>query len=364
MHSGYLITESFDFKTITKDMVRCGCLVSLPFRLRLGELYRQNFQFRGGDFEIVLKNKFRVPEGMEILQVIKAAKNFETLYTEAIIVVRNLNIKREALERLREWTPEKSDLPPGAADAPYYKAMGALNHFISAYSLATKDILGPRLFNIPDFFNNLKYTLAIYCHPNEEITNNDYNEAFDFPRREINCKQVNFGELQDFTIEKARESISEYLKKQEDFVHYELAFEAKTKMLAMDYIGALLLAVAALEGAHAAFVQYELGYRLPAEIKASPEDFIKELGMSLCNQFTPFILLNEEERPDKELIMKAGQGLKYRNEIMHSLRNKKGQYRIITRTNSEISEAYSAILSVYDCYIRALEKRLKKEHFN
>ena len=148
--------------------------------------------------------------------------------------------------------------------------MGALNHFISAYSLATKEILGPRSFNIRDFFNSLKYTLAIYCQPNEEITDSDYNEAFDFPRCEINCKQGNFGELQDFTIEEAREGFSEYLKKQEDFVHYELAFEAKTKMLAMDYIGALLLAVAALEGAHAAFITYKLGCRLPAEITGIP----------------------------------------------------------------------------------------------
>ena len=85
--------------------------------------------------------------------------------------------------------------------------------------------------------------------------------------------------------------------------------------------------------------------------------------MSLCNQFTPFILLNEEERPDKELIMKAGQGLKYRNECVHSLRNKKGQYRIRTRTNSEISEAYSAILNVYDCYVREARKTVEKRTF-
>lgn len=44
---------------------------------------------------------------------------------------------------------------------------------------------------------------------------------------------------------------------------------------------------------------------------------------------------------------------------MHSLRNRKGQYRIRTRTNNEISEAYSAVLRLYENYISALAARNK-----
>jgi hypothetical protein len=68
--------------------------------------------------------------------------------------------------------------------------------------------------------------------------------------------------------------------------------------------------------------------------------------------------MEQGERPDPELISKAGHGLKMRNEIMHSLQNKRGEYRIRTRSNKEISDAYSAVLKVYEHYISALAKRV------
>jgi hypothetical protein len=366
----YLSSESFDFKNITKEMVRLGFLVRLPFRLNLGELYRQNFHFRGKYFEIVLRNKFRIPEGVEFSKVISAVgKDIEKLFTEAIIVVRNPKISKDFLESLQRYDPGKSDFPLIESGVSIGDAIEALNHFISAYANATNQVIGIRLFNFYDFYEILRCEITIYFLPHEELTDDDYKEAFDFrPEMEFIFKTININpELKEFTIAevaKVKESISDYLKKQEDFIHYKLAFEAKAKMFAGDNIGALLLA-AALEGAHSAFVQNELRSRLHGEIKASLiDDFIRELGMSLCNQLTPFLLLSEEERPDVDLIHKAERGLKYRNEIMHLLRNQKGEYRIRTRSNREINEAYSAVLKTYDYYIRALENRFKKAPYN
>jgi len=364
--SSYIIAKDFKFKTLGREMVRIGFLIDLPFRIRLGELYRHQLKFRGREYDIILHNKFLIPEVTEFYPKISQAVKDESLYTDALVIVRNPQIVLETIEKLQAWTKEEGDeklLDHVASD--YYKdernIREALNHFIIAYSMAIKDARGFRRLSDRDFLKLLRWKIAIFCPANMELTEDHYMTIFKrYKGTNILYMGEGFGEMHDVPIAETKMHIDNHLKEQEDFIHFEIAFEAKTKMLAGDYIGALLLAVAAFEGAHAAFVQNELGSRLPAEIKASTEDFLKELGMTLCNQFTPFLLLSEDERPPKELILKAGKGLKYRNEIMHSLRNRGGEYRIRNRTVGEISEAYSAVLKVYDFYVEALRKRFAK----
>ena len=66
--------------------------------------------------------------------------------------------------------------------------------------------------------------------------------------------------------------------------------------------------------------------------------------------------MDPAERPPQELIDGAATAVKYRNEIMHALRNSSGGYRIRTRTNAELSDAYSAALKLFDYYRKALER--------
>ena len=149
-----------------------------------------------------------------------------------------------------------------------------------------------------------------------------------------------------------------------DFYFYELAFEAKAKMASADYIGALLLAVAALEGAHGAFVTSALESKLPSgrtgEDKNLEDNFIKELGFSLCNKLSPYLFMDVANRPTDEVIQKVATAVKYRNEIMHALRNSAGQYRIRTRNNAELTDAYSAALRLYDLYRGAMEELISQ----
>jgi hypothetical protein len=86
------------------------------------------------------------------------------------------------------------------------------------------------------------------------------------------------------------------------------------------------------------------------------ENYIRELGFSLCNKTTPYLLMDPAERPTQVLIDGAATAVKYRNEIMHALRSSSGGYRIRTRTNAEISDAYSATLQLFDHYRKLLER--------
>jgi hypothetical protein len=131
-------------------------------------------------------------------------------------------------------------------------------------------------------------------------------------------------------------------------------------MVSGDYIGALLLAVAALEGAHGAFVTSVLESKLPSgrtgDDKNLEDNFIKELGFSLCNKLTPYLFMDSTDRPTDETIQKAAIAVKYRNEIMHALRNSAGQYRIRTRTNVELTDAFSGAMTLYEFYRGTIDR--------
>jgi len=164
------------------------------------------------------------------------------------------------------------------------------------------------------------------------------------------------GELFDLEPETI-ELIGPALTLQRDFIFYEYAFESKAKMIAGDYTGALLMAVTALEGAHAAFVERAIRDRLPQDADENlPGEYLRELGMTLCNQLTPYLFMDDEDRPTREVIRGVATGIKFRNEIIHSTRSRRGQYRSRLRTDKELSDAYSSVLKAYECYRVAVEK--------
>ena len=123
------------------------------------------------------------------------------------------------------------------------------------------------------------------------------------------------------------------------------------------------MAVAALEGAHAAFLSDVFTDKLPGGNNDTNRKIIAEylrlLGMSGCNKLTPYLFMEKDEQPEAKTIKMAGKGLTYRNEIMHELRNM-SDYKHRLRTNEDISEAYSAVLMVYECYRIEVEKRNKE----
>jgi len=358
----YFTSDNFDFKIITKEMIRFGFLIKLPFRIRLGCFYRQQFEYKGNNFEIILYNKIAFPKGTELHKVLLSGKSFNSLWTEAFIIIKNPQIEDDIIEKLKQWESSEESIPPNNPMKSIFLSMEALNHFITAYSTATNQLFGGsalRVFRTYDFIDSLYLDVQIYYPAEEKITDEDILKVFNLKfEREFVTTGTSTGELYDLENDKITEVISQHMRRQENFIHYELAFEAKTKMVAGDFKVALLLAVAALEAAHSAFIQGELWKRLPEDSQATPEDFIKELGMTLCNDISPFLFLSDEERPPTDLIQKARNGIKYRNEIMHALQNRKGEYRIRNRTNKDISEAYSAVLKVYSYYVKAIEKRL------
>ncbi len=365
VRQAYITSDEFDFASTREENVRFGFVLDLPFRIRLGDLYRHSFSFRGKAFEVVLHNKYSIPPGTTYEQVFRDRRSYSDLWSSVLVIVSQPQVSPEALDAVRRWVPKEGETPPIGGHGSTFAAMEALNNFLVAYATGAKQLFGGkplRLLTTNDLMDLERWEITILCDPNEELSDDDCLGAFNIKvdRHFVSSGAIT-GHLDDLPIAATRISIDEHLQLQESFMHHKLAFEAKSKMVIGDYIGALLLAVAALEGAHAVFVQQELTQRLPETERDLPEEFMRELGMSLCNRLTPYLLMNKEERPSHEVVMQAGHGLKIRNEIMHSLRNRKGQYRVETRSNKAISEAYSAVLGLYEKYLSALAARSKKE---
>ena len=364
-HSTCLTSDSFDPHTASATDVRFGFVVHLPFRLRVGTWYRDSVVAQNRHFTFWLLNRIPIASGKPAGLQLPPEKSFSDLWTEALLVLEDPAVSEESLKPLRESLPGATNQNYPRPSGEMFHAMEALNHFIIGYATATKQLLGGaplRVFRTIDFFDFLRWDVTILGSRNEAITDETARMIFDLrPDREVRAIGSITGDIDDLPTDMLAQ-IHKAIDLHQDFIFYEYSFEAKSKMVAGDYVGALLMAVAALEGVHAAYVHQALASKLPPDADASlPDDFLRELGMTLCNQLTPYIFMEVDQRPSADLIGQAERAIKFRNEIMHSLRNRRGMYRTRTRTNRELSEAYSAVLKLYECYRSAFEQHAYPE---
>jgi hypothetical protein len=218
-----------------------------------------------------------------------------------------------------------------------------------------------RLTNM-ELFDSMKCEIA-YVGRFGQVPN--WSECFKFADScgSIVLQQVHgdFGDLPLTLLEGIKRSLD--LK--HEYIFYEFALDAKTRMANKDYVAALLYSVIALEGAHAAMLRLGLQSRfmhiLDEEernkvVESRVADLLRTEGLFVLNQLTPFLFMEENERPSANEINACATGITMRNAIMHSIR-KKGRYRLRQWSNREITDAYSDVLAVYNKYVRAIEAR-------
>lgn len=356
-HSTCVVSNDFDLASARPSDVRFAFVIHLPFRLRLGDWYRHSLNVGSRHFTLCFLNRVSIPENTS--PTAHPQVPFAQQYTEALVVLENPRVQDDALLAIRSaGSPEAIKEYPRSPSESFH-AMEAINHFVIGYGTAAGQVFGGsplRLFRTHDFTDHLRWEITVLGPSQEPLSDDDARQLLDLkPDREIGMVTTFTGELGDLpqaTLRLIRGSIEHH----RDFLFYEFAFEAKAKMVTGDYVGALLMAVAALEGAHAAYVTEVLAGRLPTDAgRQLTSDYLRQLGMSLCNKLTPYIFMDVAVRPSPDLVAQADKALQYRNDIMHALRNRSGEYRRRTRTNKELSDAYSAALRLFDCYRAAFE---------
>jgi hypothetical protein len=358
--------NDFDFTKATEADVCFAFIVRLSFRLRVPNFYHCHFVSQHGEYDLWVKNRaMETTEPMMWLHALhRAGGKIDDLWSTVAVMPNRVRLTPEELESLRTCHGDMNKVAlVERVNKNLWPAMQALNAFIIGYHTTTGELFGGtalQTLTVHEYMDALTTEVVLIGVPMSYWTEATIGELFEIKaEREVRLTASLTGDMFDLPAERLA-PISQAIARINTFYFYELAFEAKAKMVNSDYIGALLMAVAALEGVHGAYVTHVLGDKLPAgrtgDDAKLEENYIRELGFSVCNKTTPCLLMDPAERPTQVLIDGAATAVKYRNEIMHALRSSSGGYRIRTRTNAEISDAYSAALQLFDHYRKALER--------
>jgi hypothetical protein len=367
----FTVPDELDLSTVGAGFVRTAFIVRLPFRVRTGQLFKLTMD---SGFEVVSRNKIDIPHGttldamQKLMWIDKRIRPREEFYTEAMIIDRTPRVDEATAKRIVDWLQkEGTDAMPGH-EYRYFDSLTSLNDAIVAYHSATGLLFGgkvvERLTN-NQYFEHLCYVHTVLAPPACRFTDQDILQIFD-ARAEREFIQVGG----QFTLELADvptsqlDAIGNYLPLHRRFLFYQFALDAKTKMVEQDSVSAILFAAVALEGAHAVLLQLCLGNRLAGQV--SDEDkraklaeqkankLLLEVGFSEMVEMTSLFFLEETDRPKLTDVEACKLGISIRNEIMHALA-KKGQHKLRNRTNSQISTAYSNMLTLYDHFIKIIE---------
>lgn len=347
------VSEGIDLKAISKRNVKQAFVVNLPFRLKIGKELKLRFKI-DEKVLVVFRNNIDIPDKATWEEMYLKFIRWEKLWTRVLILLESPSFNDADLKATME--SGQINLTDNS-----FTALQILNRAILAYSTATKEIFGGnpiQLLSDIEFFKYLEWKIDFVVHEEELIEDSNIDELFNLtPEKRWIVGGQYYGTMEDLP-KNIIDNIDSYIEKTQMNIFYEFAFIAKSKMVERDFTGALLMAVVALEGVHAAYLRkyltgklHELGNKAPGLIS----DFLREQGFYMLIQVSPYLFLPERFRPEKEVIENCLKGVTMRNSIMHALTDSKGKYKVRGYKNIDISNSYSAVLEVYDCFVKAFE---------
>ena len=359
------------------SQVNHGYVLTLPFRIRTGKFFVLNIS---DSFDVIFRNHLDIPLGTSsetvhnLMWEGKRLRPPEQFYTEVLILDKKPPVPPELRDALRSFvnSPGGEDMPK--VEARHFKALSSLNDAIVGYHHATNSLfggspierLGPHAF-----FWRLRYLHTIVCPVDYQLSQNEFLEILD-EHREPDM-QV-FGQFMadglDDVPDTQLEEMQRYTARHRTFIFYQFALDAKSRMVAQDYVSAVLFAVIALEGVHSVLLQMRLNRYLDDSItdkdararraESMTKRLLKDVGFSETLEMTSLLFLDPADRLSENAIQECKFGITIRNEIMHAL-VKKGQYRLRNRTHKQISDAYSSVLRVFKHFATLVERDTEEE---
>lgn len=329
-------------------------MLRLPFRFRTGKLYR--FQVTGENpFEVWILNRFLIPEDSDHndwLPRLHATgiNGYSPLWSEAIVFVPDPHVSEEVIDALRKG---EAKIP---SEKNLFRTQAAFNEFICAYATAANNLFGGaplRMLTDMEFFDSLYVEAAFLSPPGYDITSKDIDGMFSWkPEREfVKIGGQLSGGLADLpattlaTVGQAHQNFREH-------AFYEIAFKAKTEMVGLDPIVAIILASAALEGVHAELLRRATKGKISDGLMSK---MLREQGIHTLIQITPRLFMPEDERPNDETIRRCVDALEKRNAIIHA-KMSGGRYKMRGYTFDVLSNAYSAVMEMYNSLLKFVSR--------
>lgn len=361
MYSGLVFRwpDGISIEAVTKSHIRFACWIKLPFRIRTGAFYQMSLNYEAG-VEIWIHNRFAIPAGadhMELRSKRGATKlaGFEDYWSEALIIWTPPEIEDGFLDKIRR------EEPVGAPIELSFIAKRALNEFVCAYGTTLNSPFSGaplRILSDEAFFDAVYAEPVVVIPPNSKLSIEQITEIVNWrPARDARVTGKLIGAVDDLPAEKTA-AIGGVLDKVRDHLFYELAFMAKSQAVAFDDpITAIVLACAAMEGAHAAFLRQALAKTEVANTtkrEALVNNLLREQGIHTLVQLSPRLFLPSNRQPAAETIDKCLAAIEARNDIMHA-RSTRGMYKLKQINPEQLNEHYLSLLAMYDVFVGALE---------
>lgn len=357
-------SEGFSLQQLQPENVRFGLIVRLPFRIRVSSLTR--IDPIDNEAEVWFHNRVAIPKGSHLPKILYDLRDnqdngYAALWSQAVVLLTKPKLVDGVIDAMREGSTGNLGI-----GGNYFQAIQVLNEVIYGYADVTKSLFGGaplRFLTDMDFFQGLYLEFAFLAPRDYAITAKDMQEVLDWrPDREVVALGGQLtGEMEDLdpgALSQLATSIGRF----REHAFYELAFKARTAMLDREPIIALVLACAALEGAHAALLRTSLSPALGAYSKGAEgliDSLLREQGIYTLIQLTACVFMDAGHSLTPDKLERCLGALIIRNDIVHA-KQKKGMYKLRAHSFKDLSEAYSAVMDVYQIFVDAVGIRSDK----
>ena len=350
--------------------VRTATIVRLPFHLCTGSIF-QIVDPDNDRLEIWLRNKLSIPHDADIhkawaIQGMSqiARSSPDHFLTDALIIDHHPELRPGEFEAIR--TGKHGAIGPASLQNPGFRL---LNEVIAAHQMVRlgpyvsgMGALWPRMLTVHETIERILIDVVLLADPDRTIDRHDVLRLFDnVDQLALSLGGGGGGDVRDYSSEQIS-ALELAVRKVRSHAFYELKTNAIAAMLGGDSIVAIVLACAALEGAHGAFMRLALRDKVPGDsgkFNKFMNGLLREQGFYSLVQLSVRVLMKNEERPTDDELKRCLNGVTIRNAIMHAGIRGTGKYKIRELTRSEINDGYSGIMAVYRAFEAAVEARDK-----
>lgn len=355
--------------TISRETISLAHIIRLPFHLCTGLLTA--FDDPDDSSHLVwLVNRVSIPHTLSIPEAnllfgssgaMMPADN--DLWTNAVIVNRKPHIDEKSIDALRRNRPSEADLQLIST-----QSARLLNDVITAHSVIRPHqyvvlggITSPRTLTQRELIHRQIAHAFLVHSPNEVATPDHIMQLMHKTSEVFTTDTGGFsGDWRAFTddeISTLRSTVGRVRR----HAFYELHHSAKTAMLQGDAVVAVVLACAALEGAHATYLRLRVRDYFPDKSSAFNDfmsKYLREQGFSAVIRFTFYVLMSDDQRPSDEDMELCYKGIAIRNKIMHAGIKATGRYEYRNYTEKQMNAGYRGIMQAFARFeesIRAAE---------
>ncbi len=350
----------------------------LPFRLRFPTPTLLSYRWFRAEYSLLLYNTLQFDDAGDEDQLHRALNRIHdwhfrkgqfcpfSLWTDVLLIFR-LNRRKPSLASSIAATPDGACLEKDFSLDPdeFERVVHSLNQVLIAYVEETGLHTGGqriRLLSVDDIVLSDSRAYLVVTTSNEAFTSDALQEVLTsqvkpilthgFPGQLVG----QFEDLPAATVDNVKSQI----RRQENYLHYELAFKARYNLLSRDYESALLNAAIAFESVHNTFVREALCARLISDgidakgASVIANDYVRYLGIARSSTLTPYLFFPRGELPSSQEQERCQNAITLRNRVVHG--DAKGGRRKDRRfARDELNDAASTLLRMYQTYADRLE---------